>query len=122
LGAVWAGDYGQRPPQPLDAAVTFAPAGSVVIAALEALDRGGTVAINAIHLDGVPAFDYQKLWWERSIRSVANFTREDAREFLALAGEAGISPRVQRFALAEANTALQRLRRGEGDGTAVLVT
>ncbi|MDB4937724.1 MAG: alcohol dehydrogenase, partial [Labilithrix sp.] len=75
LGAEWTGGYDDKPPVPLDAAITFAPVGSVVIRALEALDRGGTVAINAIHLDGIPAFSYDALWWERSLRSVANFTR-----------------------------------------------
>ena len=76
LGAVWAGGYDSTPPHPLDAAITFAPAGSVVVAALRAVDRGGIVAINAIHLDEIPAFDYDHLWLERSLRSVANVTRD----------------------------------------------
>ena len=83
LGAVWAGGYDESPPEPLDAAITFAPSGDVVVAALRALDRGGTVAINAIHLDRMPEFPYDLLWWERRICSVANVTRRDAREFLA---------------------------------------
>jgi propanol-preferring alcohol dehydrogenase len=120
LGAEWAGDSVERPPAPLDAAVTFAPVGSVVVAALGALDRGGTLAINAIHLDGVPAFSYDKLWWERSIRSVANFTREDARQFLALAAEIPIRTTVDRYPLHEANRALQDLEAGRVGGAAVL--
>ena len=87
LGASWAGGYTDRPPVELDAAITFAPSGDVVIAALRSLARGAAVAINAIHLDRIPQFDYGDLWWERSLRSVANFTREDARDFLALAAE-----------------------------------
>ena len=121
LGAEWAGDYQERPPVPLDAAVTFAPVGSVVIAALQALDRGGTVAINAIHLDGIPAFSYDDLWWERSIRSVANFTRADAAEFLALAAQIPVRTSFETHALDEANVALARLARGEVRGAAVLV-
>jgi len=120
LGAEWAGGYDEAPPEPLDAAVTFAPAGRVVIAALEALDRGGSVAINAIHLDGIPAFSYERLWWERSIRSVANFTRRDARELLDLAAAIPIEPRVDPYDLADANLALERLARGDVSGAAVL--
>lgn len=120
LGAEWAGGYEDRPPELLDAAVTFAPAGRVVIAALEALDRGGAVAINAIHLDGVPAFSYDALWWERSIRSVANFTRADAREFLDLAGKIPIRTQSDVYALDDANVALERLRAGQVSGAAVL--
>lgn len=120
LGAEWAGGYDERPPERLDAAITFAPAGSVVVAALEALDRGGTVAINAIHLDGMPAFPYAPLWWERSIRSVANFTRADAREFLALAASIPIRTEIASFPLADANVALQRLARGDVEGAFVL--
>jgi propanol-preferring alcohol dehydrogenase len=120
LGAVWAGGYEEAPPEPLDAAVTFAPVGSVVVAALEALARGGTVAVNAIHLDGIPAFSYDALWWERTIRSVANFTREDARELLHLAVEIPIKTSVDLFPFEEANVALQRLKAGEVSGAAVL--
>lgn len=120
LGAAWAGNYEQRPPERLDAAITFAPVGSVVVAALEALDRGGTVAINAIHLDGIPAFPYSPLWWERSIRSVANFTRADASELLALAASIPIRTAYESVPLARANVALQRLALGKLEGTLVL--
>ena len=121
LGAVWAGGYDDRPSVPLDAAVTFAPAGSVVVAALRALDRGGTVAINAIHLDELPAIPYDDLWWERSIRSVANVTRADARDFLAIAARTGIETDIEVHPLADANLALARLAAGGVSGTAVLV-
>ena len=121
LGAVWVGGYDDPPPEPLDAAVTFAPAGSVVVAALRTLAPGGTVAINAIHLDGIPAFSYDLLWRERVLRSVANFTRADATEFLALAAEIPIQAQTQTFALAEAPEALARLAAGEVQGSAVLV-
>jgi propanol-preferring alcohol dehydrogenase len=120
LGAAWAGGYDERPPVALDAAVTFAPAGSVVVDALRAVDRGGTVAINAIHLDGVPAFPYELLWLERGLRSVANFTREDAREFLELAATIPIRTEYEAHPLADANLALQRLKRGDVSGAAVL--
>jgi len=120
MGAAWAGGYDERPPKPLDAAVTFAPAGDVVVAALQSLDRGGTVAINAIHLDRVPEFPYERLWWERHLRSVANFTRKDAREFLELAAAIPIRTSIETFALEDANEALFRLRSGKLNGTAVL--
>ena len=120
LGAEWAGDYDERPPEPLDAAITFAPVGSVAVAALKALDRGGTVAINAIHLDRIPELEYEDLWWERSLRSVANFTREDAREFLELAAAIPIRTEIETYPLDEANVALERLSRGEVRGAAVL--
>jgi propanol-preferring alcohol dehydrogenase len=120
LGAAWAGAYDQPPPAPLDAAVTFAPAGDVVVRALDAVDRGGTVAINAIHLDRVPAFSYDLLWLERSIRSVANFTRQDAREFLELAATIPVRTTCDVHPLEKANTALQRLAAGEVSGAAVL--
>lgn len=120
LGAAWAGGYDEAPPVPLDAAITFAPAGDVVVRALEAVDRGGTVAINAIHLDRVPEFSYDLLWLERSIRSVANFTRADAREFLELAAVIPIRTVVDEFRLDQANLALQRLAAGEVSGAAVL--
>ena len=120
LGAVWTGAYADTPPVPLDAAITFAPSGDVVIAALSALDRGGTVAVNAIHLDHVPDFDYQKLWWERSIRSVANVTRRDVTEFLALAARIPVVTQTETFALRDANLALRRLAEGSNSGAAVL--
>lgn len=121
LGAVWAGPYDEPPPVPLDAAITFAPVGEVVIAALKALDRGGVVAVNAIHLDRIPEFPYRLLWWERQIRSVANATRRDAQEFIALAARIPVHTLADAFPLAEANTALARLKRGEVAGAAVLV-
>ncbi|HRC61918.1 MAG TPA: zinc-dependent alcohol dehydrogenase family protein [Dehalococcoidia bacterium] len=121
LGAAWAGTLDEQPPARLHAAVTFAPVGEVVLAALRALAPGGTVAINAIHLDRVPEFSYDWLWRERSLRSVANFTRADAREFVALAAEIPLRTETQPFALAEANEALRALRQGELRGTAVLM-
>ena len=120
LGAAWTGGYDDPPPQPLDAAVTFAPVGSVVVSALRAIAPGATVAINAIHLDRMPEFDYDLLWRERCLRSVANFTRDDAREFLELAAEIPIRPETTVFALDEAAEALRRLEAGEIDGAAVL--
>lgn len=121
LGATWTGTYDEAPPFPLDLAVTFAPAGEVVVHALRALDRGGTVAINAIHLDGIPPIDYSDLWWERSIRSVANVTRADAREYMALAAEIPVTTSVEQHPLADANRALQRIATGEVDGAAVII-
>jgi propanol-preferring alcohol dehydrogenase len=120
LGAEWSGDSLEKPPEPLDAAVTFAPVGSLVRTALQALAPGGTVAINAIHLDGIPAFPYDELWRERGIVSVANFTREDARAFLELAGRIPIAVTLEAHPLEEANRALLRLERGEVAGAAVL--
>jgi len=120
LGAAWAGDTGEPLPWPLDAAITFAPVGEVVVAALRAIDRGGTVVINAIHLDRIPAFDYELLWWERVLRSVANVTRRDAAEFLAVAGEIPIVSDIESVPLAEGNQALARLAAGEVAGAAVL--
>jgi propanol-preferring alcohol dehydrogenase len=120
-GASSVGGYDDPPPAPLDAAVTFAPAGAVVVAALRALDRGGTVAINAIHLDGIPAFDYGSLWWERGLRSVANYTRDDARAFLDLAATIPIRTEIDLFSLEDGVAALRRLAAGTLDGTAVLV-
>jgi propanol-preferring alcohol dehydrogenase len=122
LGAEWTGDYASPPPEPLDAAVTFAPSGVVVRAALRALDRGGTVAINAIHLDRVPDLPYKEIWWERSLCSVANFTRQDAHELLDLAARIPIRTSVETHPLNDANNVLERLRRGTVNGAAVLVT
>lgn len=121
MGAAWAGSYHEKPPVPLDAAVTFAPVGHVAIEALKAVDRGGTVAVNAIHLDHIPEFGYDLLWWERQLRSVANYTRADAAEFLALAAAIPIQTAPDEYPLTDANLALQRLREGEVSGTAVLV-
>jgi propanol-preferring alcohol dehydrogenase len=119
LGAATVGGY-DEPTPPLDAAVTFAPAGDVVVAALRSVERGGRVAINAIHLDRIPAFDYDLMWLERGLSSVANFTRDDAREFLELAATIPIRTHVETFALDEANVALARLADGGLEGTAVL--
>jgi alcohol dehydrogenase, propanol-preferring len=121
LGAVWAGDYSAPIPAPLDAAVTFAPVGSVVVAALAALAPGGTVAVNAIHLDHMPEFNYDLLWRERTVTSVANFTRQDARDFLAAAAAIPIIPAAQTFPLAAANEALRQQAAGGLTATAVLV-
>ena len=122
FGAVWAGGYDDAPPAELDAAVTFAPVGSVVVAALRAIAPGGTVAINAIHLDEIPTFDYDLLWRERGLRSVANFTRRDAEEFLALAAEIPIRTVADVYPLDDANLALERLAAGHVSGAAVLTT
>jgi alcohol dehydrogenase, propanol-preferring len=120
LGAAWAGGYDEASPWPLDGAVTFAPVGSVVVAALRALAPGATVAVNAIHLDEMPAFSYDLLWGERVIRSVANFTRRDASEFLALAAEIPIRAQVEEYPLAAAGDALERLAAGAVSGSLVL--
>jgi len=120
LGAVWAGGYDDQPPVPLDAAVTFAPVGSVVVSALAATAPGGTVAINAIHLDRMPEFSYDLLWRERSLRSVANFTRQDAREFLELAAAIPIRAETTVFSLDDAPEALAQLEAGAICGSAVL--
>ncbi len=120
LGASWAGGYDDVPSVPLDAAVTFAPVGSVVVAALAATAPGGTVAINAIHLDRMPEFSYDLLWKERSLRSVANFTRRDAREFLELAAAIPIQAETTVFSLDDAPEALARLEEGAIRGSAVL--
>ncbi|HEV8296214.1 MAG TPA: zinc-dependent alcohol dehydrogenase family protein [Acidimicrobiales bacterium] len=120
LGATWAGSYDERPPRALDAAITFAPAGDVVIAALAAVDRGGTVVINAIHLDRIPEFAYDLLWWERSLRSVANVTRDDVRALLELAPAVPIVTERVTYRLGDANRALRDLRDGHVAGAAVL--
>lgn len=120
MGATWAGPSDGQPPAPLDAAVTFAPVGSVVVDALRALDKGGVVAVNAIHLDRIPAFDYDHLWWERQIRSVANVTRRNVRDLIRLAAEIPIVTRFEEFDLAGVGTALERLERGDISGAAVL--
>src|SRR5277367_3634792 len=111
LGAKWVGTEEERPPVALDRAVTFAPSGDVVISALSSLRKGGVVAINAIHLDRIPQFDYDSLLWgERQIRSVANMTRADARDFLRIAGEIGIQPQAAIFPLDRANEALAAVK------------
>jgi propanol-preferring alcohol dehydrogenase len=122
LGAVWVGSEKDKPPAELDRAVTFAPSGDVVIAALGSLRKGGVVAINAIHLDRIPQFDYDRLLWgERQIRSVANMTRQDARDFLRVASQIGLRPKVTAFPLDQANEALIALKEDSIDGAAVIV-
>jgi alcohol dehydrogenase, propanol-preferring len=122
LGATWVGNEDEKPPVELDRAITFAPSGKVVVSALAALRKGGVVAINAIHLDQMPAFDYDKLLWgERQIRSVANMTRQDARDFLALARELTIRPQAVVFPLQDANKALLAVKNETEDGSAVIV-
>jgi alcohol dehydrogenase, propanol-preferring len=122
LGAAWVGSETEKPPVELDRAVTFAPSGDVVIAALASLRKGGVVAINAIHLDRIPQFDYDTLLWgERQIRSVANMTRADARDFLALAAEINLRPKVTVFTLDQANEALIAVKNDAIDGAAVIV-
>jgi alcohol dehydrogenase, propanol-preferring len=122
LGATWVGDALDRPPEPLDCAVTFAPSGDVVMAALASLRKGGAVAINAIHLDRMPQFDYDSLLWgERQLRSVANMTREDARDFLKVAQEIGIRPKTTLFPLEEVNAALNAVYKETIDGAAVVM-
>jgi propanol-preferring alcohol dehydrogenase len=121
LGAHWVGNETDRPPLPLDRAVTFAPSGDVVVAALGALRKGGVVAINAIHLDRIPQFDYDSLLWgEREIRSVANMTRDDARDFLALAAELQLKPAATAFPLERVNDALRAVKDDALDGAAVV--
>lgn len=122
LGAVWVGEATEKPPVELDRAITFAPSGDVVVAALSSLRKGGVVAINAIHLDRIPQFNYDELLWgERQIRSVANMTRTDARDFLALAAQINLKPKVTAYSLAEANDALAALKGDKVDGALVIV-
>jgi alcohol dehydrogenase, propanol-preferring len=122
LGAKWVGAENDKPPVPLDRAITFAPSGAVVISALSSLRKGGVVAINAIHLDQMPAFDYDTLLWgERQIRSVANMTRNDARDYLQLAAEIGLKPQVQIFPLDQANEALQAVKNETAKGPCVIL-
>src|SRR5579862_9444885 len=120
LGAEWAGAAGESPPEPLDAALIFAPAGELVPAALRALAKGGTVVCAGIHMSDIPAFPYDILWEERAVRSVANLTRQDAEEFLHLAPRVPVRTEVHAFPLEQANEALDALRRGRVKGTAVL--
>jgi propanol-preferring alcohol dehydrogenase len=121
LGAAWAGGSDEAPPEQLDAAIVFAPVGALVPLALGHVRKGGTVVCGGIHMSDIPAFPYAKLWEERKIVSVANLTRDDAREFLAIAGKMRIDMRVQRYALEDANSALADLREGRLQGAAVLV-
>jgi propanol-preferring alcohol dehydrogenase len=122
LGADWVGSEIERPPVALDRAVTFAPSGDVVVAALASLRKGGVVAVNAIHLDRMPQFDYDSLLWgERQIRSVTNMTRDDARDFIEIAARIGLRPRVTVFPLDQANEALLAVKQDRIDGAAVIV-
>jgi propanol-preferring alcohol dehydrogenase len=122
LGAAWVGEAKDEPPAKLDAAITFAPVGWIVPEALRVLAPAGTLAINAVHLDGVPALDYQKhLYWEKTLRSVANLTHEDAEQFLRLAGEIPIETTVKTFPLNEVNEALRQLKSSELEAAAALV-
>ena len=120
LGAVWAGSSTERPPQELDAAILFAPVGALIPTALAAVRPGGRVVCAGIHMSDVPSFPYRLLWGERSVASVANLTRADGEEFLRLATRLGLAATVERFALQDANRALERLRSGALKGAAVL--
>lgn len=121
LGAVWAGPSTEMPPQKLDAAIIFAPVGALVVGALRALNKGGRVVCGGIHMSDIPAFPYPLLWEEREIRSVANLTRKDGQELLAIAPQVPVQTEVQTFALEQANEALDRLRGGKIEGAAVLI-
>jgi propanol-preferring alcohol dehydrogenase len=121
LGAVWAGDSGAKPPAELDAAILFAPVGALVPTALEAVRKGGTVVCAGIHMSDIPGFAYSLLWEERVIRSVANLTRRDGREFLSLTASLPIETEIRPYPLADANRALDDLRSGALTGAAVLI-
>ncbi|TPQ29445.1 alcohol dehydrogenase [Methylomonas koyamae] len=121
LGAEWAGDSTQPPPHAMDAAILFAPVGSLVPEALRQVVKGGTVVCAGIHMSEIPAFPYSILWGERTLRSVANLTRQDGEAFLAIAAQAPLKTHVQTFALAEANLALAQLKNGRIQGAAVLI-
>ncbi|MBI2296351.1 MAG: zinc-dependent alcohol dehydrogenase family protein [Betaproteobacteria bacterium] len=121
LGAAWTGDSTAMPPEPLGAAIIFAPVGSLVVHALRATAKGGTVVCAGIHMSEIPAFPYEILWGERAVRSVANLTRRDGEEFLALAPKVPVRTTVEPYPLSQANEALARLREGRITGAAVLV-
>ncbi|MDO8438435.1 MAG: zinc-dependent alcohol dehydrogenase family protein [Nitrosomonadaceae bacterium] len=121
LGVVWAGDSSAAPPQQMDAAILFAPVGALIPQALSHTAKGGTVVCAGIHMSVVPEFPYALLWGERSIRSIANLTRRDGEEFLAIAPQAGVRTTVETFRLDAANEAVQRLRAGQVRGAAVLM-
>jgi alcohol dehydrogenase, propanol-preferring len=121
LGATWAGGSEEMPPEALDAAIIFAPVGALVPAALRAVKKGGRVVCGGIHMSDIPSFPYRILWEERQVLSVANLTREDAHEFLAVAPQAGVKTEVTRYPLAQANEALADLREGRLQGAAVLI-
>ncbi|MBP2291452.1 zinc-dependent alcohol dehydrogenase family protein [Azospirillum rugosum] len=120
LGAVWAGGSDEPPPEPLDAAILFAPVGALVPTALRAVVKGGVVVCAGIHMSDIPSFPYEILWGERMVRSVANLTRSDGEEFLALAPRVPVRTRTTPFPLAQANEAVEALRRGAINGAAVL--
>ncbi len=122
LGAVWAGGSNELPPVKLDAAIIFAPAGELIPQALKAVGKGGIVVCGGIHMSDIPTFPYSILWEERSICSVANLTRRDGEEFMALAPKVPVHTEVETFRLEEANEALNSLRAGKIRGAAVLVT
>jgi alcohol dehydrogenase, propanol-preferring len=121
LGAAWAGSSEETPPEPLDAAIIFAPVGTLIPAALRAVKKGGRVVCGGIHMSDVPSFPYALLWEERQVVSVANLTRADAREFLAVAPQSGLKIETVRYPLARANEALDDLRAGRLQGAAVLI-
>ena len=121
LGATWAGGSDELPPEPLDAAIIFAPVGALVPLALAAVRKGGRVVCGGIHMSDIPSFPYRLLWEERHVVSVANLTRRDAVEFLSIAPQAGVETQVARYALADANAALSDLREGRLQGAAVLI-
>jgi propanol-preferring alcohol dehydrogenase len=121
LGAVWAGGSNEQPPEPLDAAIIFAPVGALVPLALRAVKKGGRVVCGGIHMSDIPSFPYALVWEERHILSVANLTRQDAREFLAVASKAGVRTEITRYPLERANEALADLRSGRLQGAAVLI-
>ncbi len=121
LGCTWAGGSDQTPPEPLDAAILFAPVGALVPIALKSVRKGGRVICAGIHMSDIPSFPYRDLWQERAIQSVANLTRQDGVDFLALAAKAGVKNTVKRYPLAEANQALNDLRAGSFNGAAVLI-
>jgi propanol-preferring alcohol dehydrogenase len=121
IGAVWAGDSTQLPPEKLDAALIFAPVGSLIVEALRATTKGGTVVSGGIHMSDIPSFPYHLLWEERQIRSVANLTRQDGEDFLAIAPRVPVKTEVTTYPLQEANQALDDLRSGQVQGAAVLL-
>jgi propanol-preferring alcohol dehydrogenase len=121
VGAVWAGDSGQTPPAPLDAAILFAPVGALVPTSLRHVRKGGTVVCGGIHMSDIPTFPYELLWGERRVVSVANLTRRDGEEFLAIAAKVPVQTTVRTYPLAAANLALEDLRTGHLQGAAVLV-
>jgi propanol-preferring alcohol dehydrogenase len=121
MGADWAGGANDEPPEKLEAAIIFAPAGELVPAALRSLERGGVVVCGGIHMTNIPSFPYADLWHERAIVSVANLTRQDAIEFLALAPQVPVRTQTRKYPLADANQALDDLRFGRLNGAAVLV-